>query len=122
MPIDDGLIGGIHVSRFARAETATLQEDEHAAFQASTLDALLRGSLRGDLTIAELLAHGDLGLGTVDLLDGELIIVDGEAWQAPAEGPVRRVADDELTPFAVVTRFITDEIVEIERILPRLLN
>ena len=109
MPIDDGLIGGIHVSRFARAETATLQEDEHAAFQASTLDALLRGSLRGDLTIAELLAHGDLGLGTVDLLDGELIIVDGEAWVARADGRVERPDPATTTPFAVVCPFATEQ-------------
>ena len=53
MPVDDGLIGGIHVTRVARAEAGA--PHDHEAFQASTLDALMRGSLRGDLTIGELL-------------------------------------------------------------------
>lgn len=102
MPIDDGLIGGIRVSRLARDEAYADPARDHVAFQASTLDALMEGSLRGDLTIAELLRHGDTGLGTVDLLDGELIVVDGVAWAARADGRVERVAGDTRTPFAVV--------------------
>lgn len=43
-------------------------------------DGLIGGILRGDLTIAELLQHGDLRIDTIDLLDGELIIVDGAAY------------------------------------------
>ncbi|MSX01748.1 MAG: acetolactate decarboxylase [Actinobacteria bacterium] len=87
---------------------------DHAVIQTSTIAALLDTKYDGDVTIGEVLAGGDLGLGTLNGLDGELIIVDGEAWQAPAEGPVRRVSADEKTPFAVATRFITDEIVEID--------
>lgn len=105
MPIDDGLIGGIHVARLARAEAAADTAHDHVAFQTSTLDALMAGSLRGDLTIGELLAHGDLGLGTTDLLDGELIVVDGEAWTARADGSVTRVDPATRTPFAVVCAF-----------------
>jgi acetolactate decarboxylase len=109
VPIDDGLIGGIHVARVTRAEAAAdLDQHDHEAFQASTLDALLRGSLAGDLTIGELLDHGDLGLGTRNLLDGELIVVDGEAWVARADGSVVRAAPDDRTPFAVVCRFTAE--------------
>ncbi len=105
MPIDDGLIGGIHVARLSRAEAAADVGHDHEAFQASTLDALLRGELRGDLTIGELLDHGDLGLGTLDLLDGELIVLDGEAWVARSDRSVTRVDQATRTPFAVVCRF-----------------
>jgi len=105
VPIDDGLIGGIHVARLARAEAAADPARDHVAFQASTLAALMAGSLRGDLTIAELLRHGDLGLGTVDLLDGELIVVDGAAWAARSDGRVERVAAETGTPFAVICAF-----------------
>ncbi|MGI9116655.1 MAG: acetolactate decarboxylase [Gaiellales bacterium] len=108
MPVDDGLIGGIHVSRLARREAAADTPHDHEAFQASTLDALMRGELKGDLTIGELLRHGDLGLGTVNLLDGELIVVDGEALVARVDGTVERVPDDTRTPFAVVCRFAAD--------------
>lgn len=108
MPIDDGLIGGIHVARLARAEAARDIPHDHEAFQASTLDALMRGELRGDLTIGELLQHGDLGLGTLDLLDGELIVVDGEALVARVDGSVGRVPADARTPFAVVCPFTAE--------------
>jgi hypothetical protein len=94
VPIDDGLIGGIRVSRLRRSEAADDVPDDNEAFQASTLDALLRGELRGDLTIGELLQQGDLGLGTLNLLDGELIVVDGEALVARVDGTVERVPDD----------------------------
>ena len=54
----------------------------HELFQTSTVEALLGGAFDGDLSLAELLEHGDLGLGTLNGLDGELIVVDGRAWKA----------------------------------------
>lgn len=108
MPVDDGLIGGIHVSRLARAEAGDDHAHDHEAFQASTLDALMRGELRGDLTIGELLQHGDLGLGTLDLLDGELIVIDGEALIARVDGSVTPVEPAARTPFAVVCAFTAE--------------
>ena len=75
------------------------------AYQASTVAALFDGAYEGDLTVGELLEHGDLGLGTVDALDGELVVVDGEAWRADVDGRLHHVAPSTGTPFAVVTRF-----------------
>lgn len=111
--LDPALIHALNV-RLVDHDEIGISPADHAVVQISTIAAVLDRQYDGDATIGELLAAGDLGVGTLNGLDGELIIVDGEAWQAPAEGPVRRVGDDELTPFAVVTRFITDEIVEIE--------
>ena len=37
------------------------------------MSALLSGVYEGDTTIADLLAHGDFGLGTFNELDGEMI-------------------------------------------------
>ena len=68
------------------------------AFQTSTIEALLDGAYEGDLTVGELLAHGDLGIGTVDHLDGELVVLDGEAWAVASSGEVRAVPPDEGTP------------------------
>lgn len=86
------------------------QANEHdpgpqAAFQTSSIDALLRGAYAGDLTLDELLAHGDLGLGTVQGLDGELIILDGVCFQVTSDGVVRKPAGSMRTPFAVVAKF-----------------
>ena len=76
--------------------------------QVSLINSLMLGRYDGELTIAELLAAGDFGLGTLDRLDGELVVLDGEAWQVTGEGEVRRVDPTTTTPFAVVTPFAAD--------------
>ena len=76
-----------------------------AVFQTSTLEALLHGAYEGDVTVAELARRGDLGLGTFDALDGELIAVDGVVYRAAADGAVAPAEPDRRCPFAVVTRF-----------------
>lgn len=55
-------------------------------FQYNTLGALMAGLYGGTLTVGELLEHGDLGLGTLDSIDGELIVLDGKAYQAKGAG------------------------------------
>ncbi|HEY1355810.1 MAG TPA: acetolactate decarboxylase, partial [Solirubrobacterales bacterium] len=74
-------------------------------FQASTISALLDGAYDGDLTLAELSEHGDLGLGTLNGLDGEMIVLDGSFYRAAVDGRVAEVAPEARTPFAVVTEF-----------------
>ncbi len=73
--------------------------------QFSVIGALMVGRYDGVATLAEVLRAGDFGLGTLDQLDGELIILDGQAYQVPAEGDVRTVGDERTTPFAVVLPF-----------------
>lgn len=74
-------------------------------FQYNTLGALMAGLYGGTLTVGELLEHGDLGLGTLDSIDGELIVLDGKAYQAKgSEGKVEvvEVAANEKVPYAAV--------------------
>jgi acetolactate decarboxylase len=113
-PFDPELVRALHPGVIRRGELAA-GGAPHEAFQTSTLAALLDGAYDGDVTFGELRAHGDLGLGTLQHLDGEMVAVDGEFWQASATGRVRRIADDELTPFAVVCPFAPD----VERALAR---
>lgn len=102
--IDHRLVGALRVDLFARGG-ARDEADGTAVFQTASIEALLDGAYEGDLTIAELLVHGDLGVGTIDHLDGELIVVDGVAHVARADGSVRAVPGDVITPFAAVCRF-----------------
>jgi acetolactate decarboxylase len=81
---------------------------EHLLFQTSTIAALLAGHFDGDVTVGELLEHGDLGLGTLNGCDGELLVLDGAAWQARLDAGLHRVDPGVLTPYAVVTRFHPD--------------
>jgi acetolactate decarboxylase len=79
-------------------------------YQSSTMGALLDGVYDGDVTIAEILRHGDFGLGTFNHLDGEMVILDGICYHLRADGTATVAENTELTPFAAVTRFRTDHI------------
>lgn len=80
----------------------------HSIFQVSTSTAVVEGVFGGFVTVADLKRHGDFGLGTFDGLDGELIMVDGECYQASAGGVVGIADDTQGVPFGVVTRFVED--------------
>lgn len=82
--------------------------DRETLTQFSTIPALLAGLYDGEWSCAEVLAHGDIGLGTFDQLDGEMIVLDGRCYRARSDGRVVPVAGDEKTPFACVTFFDAD--------------
>lgn len=58
----------------------------HTMFQVSTATALVEGIYQGAVRVATLREHGDLGLGTFEGLDGEMIIVDGHFFQVRSDG------------------------------------
>ena len=80
----------------------------HTLYQVSTAIALVEGVYQGAVRVGTLREHGDLGLGTFENLDGEMVIVDGQFFQARSDGSVRECNDDVLSPFAVITRFAPD--------------
>src|SRR6476659_2963447 len=100
--LDERWIRSLHVESMRRADLHA-ERAHHVLFQASTIGALLDGAFEGDLRFAELAEHGDLGLGTLNALDGEMIALDGRFYRADVEGRVSEVDPDERTPFAVVT-------------------
>lgn len=114
MPIDPDLVGGLHLERMRRAGAAADRARADVAFQTSTIAALLDGAYDGDMTLGEVTRHGDLGLGTVEALDGELIVVDGELWRAGADGRVTRLAPEVRTPFAAVVPFRPDRAADLD--------
>lgn len=86
---------------------------EETVFQHATLGALLVGAYEGDLSFGELLLRGDFGLGTFQGVDGELIILDGQAYRVRVDGMVYQVPNETLTPFAVITFFEPDLVFEL---------
>lgn len=102
--LDERWIRALHVESMRHADLHE-EREPHVLFQASTIAALLEGAYEGDLTFAELGERGDLGLGTLDHLDGEMIALEGRFFRADVEGEVTPVDAGEKTPFAVVTRF-----------------
>jgi acetolactate decarboxylase len=80
----------------------------HTVYQTSTMGALLDGIYDGQVTIAELLTHGDFGLGTFNHLDGEMVVLDRTCYHLRSDGSASIAADNDRTPFAAVTTFVPD--------------
>lgn len=102
-----GLAGIASCSRPGRPP-APIPANPDRITQTSVINALMIGRYDGVTTIGELLRCGDFGLGTLDHLDGELIILDGRAYQARGDGVVAEVGPEATSPFAVVTPFDED--------------
>ena len=92
----------------SRALADYLQVSHSTLYQVSTATALVEGIYQGAVRVRTLREHGDLGLGTFENLDGEMVIVDGRFFQARSDGSVTEVDDNVLAPFAVITRFAPD--------------
>lgn len=91
-----------------RAGALRPHHHDDAAFQTSTIAALLDGAYDGDLTFGELALHGDFGLGTLQGLDGEMVALDGRFFVARVDGRVSQVPEETKTPFAVVVPWESD--------------
>lgn len=104
MILDEHLARYLHVESLRRRDVHA-EHDPHVLFQASTIGALLDGAYDGDLSFAELAEHGDLGLGTLNALDGEMIALDGRFYRTDADGHLAEIRPDARTPFAAVAWF-----------------
>jgi acetolactate decarboxylase len=110
-------IAGIQTHRTtAQNLTAKTAVDRETLYQVAPLKALLEGIFEGNTPMSEVLRHGDFGTGTLNGLDGEGIMLDGEAWTVAADGKARRVAPNELTPFATVTFFDADKRITLDSV------
>lgn len=78
-------------------------------FQVSTINALMLGLYDGESSCGLLKRQGDLGIGTFNGLDGEMVVIDGRVYQVKSSGEVLPVHDTMKSPFATVTFFDVDE-------------
>lgn len=74
-------------------------------YQVSTLQALALGFSKSVITVEELLQHGNLGLGTFEDVDGEMIVLDGNCYRAKNNGDVVPAESDRGVPFAAICNF-----------------
>ena len=79
-----------------------------ALFQHALINSLMQGQYDGTMPVAEMLKHGDFGLGTFDKLDGEMVVLDGKCYQVRSDGSVRQAPAGITTPFCAVTPFKED--------------
>jgi acetolactate decarboxylase len=83
-------------------------ERARTLYQTSTMSALVDGIYDGSMTIAQLLEHGDFGVGTFNHLDGEMVVNEGVCFHLFSSGEARVASPHDLTPFAAVTTFEAD--------------
>ena len=103
---EEALRGGRSTSAIVTAALASyLEEPIHTVFQVSTSGALVAGVYDREVSVRNILEHGDFGLGTFADLDGEMVVVDGHVYQVKGSGEVLEASGDGGAPFAVVTRF-----------------
>jgi len=86
----------------------TLESYTQQLFQFGHADAFVSGLYKGIFPLQELNTYGDFGLGAPDMVDGELTILDGMAYQSTADGKTIQAPASSKTPFVIVTNFKAD--------------
>lgn len=80
----------------------------HEFYHYSMWSALVNKVFDGDLTVKEARTKGDIGLGTYNGIDGELILIDGVLYQALSTGEIRLADDTMHIPYLNATFFEKD--------------
>lgn len=108
---DRSRMSGRGIDEIVRASLReTLDIDNDMVYQVSTSSAIVEGLYEGCVTVADLRMHGDVGLGTFEGLDGELVMLDGQCYQARGDGSVTVAPDSAMIPYATVVHFGVDEV------------
>ena len=102
----------------AQTETKSDQteSDRETIYQVALLQSLTQGYYDGIIKVSKLKEHGDIGIGTFEGVNGEMIVLDGTVYQALGDGTVQEAAADETVPFSNVTFFDKDGSVELSDI------
>ncbi|ADL50677.1 acetolactate decarboxylase [Clostridium cellulovorans] len=107
------IIGGckqndIKTTDSSKETSSECKIDREIISQVSTLNSLMAGNYDGIDSVDILKKTGDIGLGTFEGLDGEMIVVDGQVYQAKASGEVNIAPETIKVPFSAVTFFDKD--------------
>lgn len=85
-------------------------------FQVATLQSLVLGYFKKVIDVNELLEHGNIGLGTFENVNGEMIVIDGHCYQARNDGSVVEVDKSIGVPFAAVETLNCDRNFDIDKV------
>lgn len=77
--------------------------NQQIMYQVSTLQALMLGYTKRVITVEELCTHGNIGLGTFEDVNGEMILLDGHCYRAMDDGSVVEADPTMGVPFSSVT-------------------
>jgi acetolactate decarboxylase len=74
-------------------------------WQVSTSALLAGGAFRGEVTAAQALHYGNMGVGAADRLEGELAVVGGKFYQYLENGRIEEPDPSLRLPFAIMTQW-----------------
>ncbi|TBN02955.1 acetolactate decarboxylase [Hyunsoonleella flava] len=83
-------------------------------YQYSIWFAFVNKVFDGDLKVSELKTKGDIGLGSFDYLDGELVMLDGVPYRIRENGEISVGQDEDEIVYADATFFNEDGVFQIE--------
>lgn len=95
---------------------AKTEKDRETIYQVALLQSLTQGYYDGIIKVSELKEHGDIGIGTFEGVNGEMIVLDGKVYQALGDGTVKEADETETVPFSNVTFFDKDGSLELSDI------
>ncbi len=98
------------------SDTPQATQDRETIYQVALLQSLTQGYYDGIIKVSELKEHGDIGIGTFEGVNGEMIVIDGKVYQALGDGTVQEAADDETVPFSNVSFFDSDTTLDMKDI------
>lgn len=102
------ITGLLAVSAVSAQNSLFLNNNDDSMYQVSLMQAFMHGEYDGVITVGDFKKHGDIGLGTFEGVNGEMIVLDGVVYQAAADGSINVMPDNETIPFATITKFDED--------------
>ena len=84
---------GIMEKKEEKTEATVLKNDTY--YHYSIWWAFVNKVFDADLSVAELKKNGDTGLGSFNLLDGEMVMIDGIAYRVREDGSISEGADND---------------------------
>jgi alpha-acetolactate decarboxylase len=87
---------------------STVHDKHKVLYNYGVIDGLIGGLYKGTLPVNELKLKGDFGIGAPDMLDGELTLLDGKAYQTKATGETLVLPDQYNISFSSVNFFKAD--------------
>ena len=106
------MIAGLLTGSVGYASSAVAERE--SLNQVALLQSLAQGYFGGTVTVKDMRALGDTGIGTFEGLNGEMIMLDGTVYQALGDGRVVVAGDKVAVPYATVTYFDNDLSVELK--------
>ncbi len=88
-------------------EKETVKSDKF--YQYSIWWAFVNKVFDGDLKVSDLKKQGDIGLGSFDFLDGEMVMLDGIPYRVRENGEITEGADNDEIVYANATFFDEDK-------------